>query len=1125
MASRRRILGNITAAIGQWPRIVQPAQKYGVGVRRTLIGLLAWLLALGVALTLPTSSASAQQGAPDEAELAEIGLAFARFGGADRYATSLSIAESMANLADGQLDAVVLVSGERWTDAVVAAALAGDRGAPGLLTPPDELRSDVLSFLQKVGASTAVIVGPAGEDSRHGPGRGVSAAVEDALRDFGMSVERVAGKDRFGTSVAVADRLKPGDMPGLGNGNTVVVASGDVFADALVAGPFAALGPHPVLLTTPDELHPDVADYLKVARARDNVRHVVVMGGTAALAEPVSKAIADAGMGVTRIAGDTRFDTAVQAAELVEDRYEGIGGSRCFNDQSYGIARADVPFDSFSAAPLLGRICTSLLLTDPQAVPVPTAVHLDLRLQRLAESDGDADLYFAVLYVFGGEAAVRQASLETYQSEAIQRIAEGRAGEIATESGRPKDDGEAGKPGGEADGGSAPALDCGGAIDDEARRLVPSTNAEDPAWSPDCSRLVYTDSGSLWTVANDGGDRRRLLRSRFAYLYSPAWSPDGTEIAYVRGYQSGDDWRAHIWKVSAGGGQPVRLTDGDQRDERPQWSPDGTSILFERVFDWRTFVVLMDREGEDMEALSSHESLNVAPAWSPDGTKFAFIDEGTLYVTNVDNRTQRQFVAGTVYPRGEVAWSPSGNRIAFVRGDLSGSDIFIADIDGSNQEQVTDLDGQALAPRWSPDGKLLAFHTITADGKHRSFVVGASGTPSPWRTNCRLDDSHPWPDGVLPASGTLRVAVLFVDFSDTVADHSTREEADVGLPYVEQYLEASSYGKLDIEFVPVHRWLRVDHTAAENVERFGHHLLEADGELTNRAVEQASDDLDISTVDAVMVVFPSSHFETGTLYPPRDVGGKRMPVMWLNTFPVERPRVPRFWGADGANQIGHLVGLPSLFRYPGERDIQPATGEVWVYADWGLMNLDSYFLAPKEHAGLLEVWHVADGTTITNHNYRLRPEEMLAWNRWHLDWLEEQQVSCVTGHDATVELSPIADPGDGVAMVVIPQNSYSAIVLESRRELGYDADRQRRLQDGTRATLPNLFEEGVLVYTVNTSLGSGQSPIRFAGDSGSGWLAQDPILTIGESVVVAGYEITVTADDGDTHTVQIRKVT
>ncbi|WP_419916788.1 cell wall-binding repeat-containing protein [Candidatus Poriferisodalis sp.] len=1098
-------------------------------MRRLLIGLLASLLALGAALALAPGGASAQQDraddGTDEGPSTDVAFAYLRFGGGDRYETSLRIAEVVATLANDQLDVVVLVSGERWTDAVVAAPLAGARGAPVLLTPPDELRGEFLRFLQRVGTSTAIIVGPVGNDPRHGPGRGVSATVERGLRDIGLSVERIAGADRFGTSVAVAERLKPGDMPGLGNGNTVIVASGDVFADALVAGPFAALGPHPVLLTPPDELHADVADYLRVARARDNVRHVVVMGGTAALAEPVSRAIADAGMSVTRLAGATRFDTAVQAAELVEDRYEGIDDSVCFEDKSYGIARADVPFDSLSAAPLLGRLCTSLLLTNPRAVPVPTAVYLDLKLQQLAEIDIDADAYFALLHVFGGEAAVQQASLDTYLSEATQRIAEGRAGEIDNGSDWPDDSDEQHDTSSKQSGSSAPALDCGGSIGDEARRLVPSTNAEDPAWSPDCSRLVYTENGSLWTVANDGSDRRRLLDRGAAYLYSAAWSPDGTEIAYVRGHQSGGNWRAHIWKVNASGGQPVRLTGGAVRDEHPHWSPDGTSILFQRAFDWLTFVLLMDRDGDNVTALSSHGHPQVPLAWSPDGTKFAFVEDGTLYVTDVGNRIRRWTVTQNVYPRGEVAWSPSGNRIAYARGDISGSDIYIADIDGTNEEQVTDLDGQALAPRWSPDGKLLAFHTITDDGKHRSFVVGASGEPSPWRTNCRLDVSHPWPHGDLPASGTLRVAVLFVDFPDAAPDHSTREEADVGLPYVEQYLEASSYGKLDIEFVPVHRWLRADHTAAENIARNGHHLLEADGELTNRAVRQVSGDLDISTVDAVMVVFPSSHFETATSFAPRDVGGKRMPVMWLNTFPVERPRVPRFWGADSANQIGHFVGLPSLFRYPGQPDIQPAASETWVHADWGLMNLDSYFLASREHAGLLEVWHYANGTTGTGHHYRLRPEEMLAWNRWHLDWLEEEQVSCVTGHAATVELSPIAEPGDGVAMVVIPQNSYSAIVLESRRELGYDSDRQVQLRDGTRGTLPRLITEGVLAYTVNTSLGSGQSPISFAGTSDSVWLAEDPILALGESIEVQGYEITVTADSGNTHTVQIRKVT
>ena len=70
----------------------------------------------------------------------------------------------------------------------------------------------------------------------------------------------------------------------------------------------------------------------------------------------------------------------------------------------------------------------------------------------------------------------------------------------------------------------------------------------------------------------------------------------------------------------------------------------------------------------------------------------------------------------------------------------------------------------------------------------------------------------------LPSTGTLRLAVLFVDFEESEADYSTQEEAEQGLPYVEQYLETASYGKLDIDFVPLHKGPR----QAQGRRRVGH---------------------------------------------------------------------------------------------------------------------------------------------------------------------------------------------------------------------------------------------------------------------------------------------------------------
>ncbi len=279
--------------------------------------VLSVAVGLGGVLVFPASPAGAAQTDGSDVPVT-------RYGGADRYATSLLIAEAVAAEAGGSLEWVVLVSGERWTDAVVAAPAAGALGAPVLMTSPGELRADALTFLQRVGVANALVVGPGASGGAHGPGRGVSAAVLEALEEAGVSAERVAGDGRYSTGVAAAGRVTPGVMPGLGR--TVVVANGEVFADALVAGPFAARGGHPVLLTPPGELHAEVADYL----ATNSIEHVVLMGGTAALSEAVETSITDLGLTVTRLAGATRYDTAVKAAELVTDRYSDAA-SRCPN--------------------------------------------------------------------------------------------------------------------------------------------------------------------------------------------------------------------------------------------------------------------------------------------------------------------------------------------------------------------------------------------------------------------------------------------------------------------------------------------------------------------------------------------------------------------------------------------------------------------------------------------------------------------------------------------------------------------------------------------------------------------------------------------------------------------------
>ena len=1109
--------------------------------------LLALVTALGGVLVLPAGAAGAQAEPAPTAVAFESGVATAdseagavaadtqaapvpaasggssgvgvdRYGGADRYVTSRLVAEAVVAEAGGSVAWVVLVSGERWTDAVVAAPIAGALGAPVLMTPPGELRADALALLQQAGVSKALVVGPEAGGGGHGSGRGVSAGVLDALEDAGISAERVAGEDRYGTGVAAAGRITPGAMGDLGV--SAVVASGDVFADALVAGPFAARGGHPVLLTPPGELHADVAGYLSSA----GIAHVVLMGGTAALSEAVEASIAGLGIRVSRIAGSTRYDTAVKAAELVAGRYSTAGSEPCFATSTIGVARARVPFDSFSAAPLLARLCAPLVLADPARIPADTAAFLDA-----AREAHDA----VGLRVFGGDAAVSQAAIDAYLT--------GQQPD-ADDDGDSAGDDDTGTETGTAPG-VLPAGTCGGSIDDEPAQLVPSTNAEDPAWSPDCSRLVYSQNGSLWTVNNDGTDAQPLVGGD-GYLHSPVWSYDGARIAYVRGQNDEDGhWRSHIWTVNADGSHNNQRTDGDHHDAWPTWSPDGKRIAFERVtgsgrdadgnrLDSDGHIVVMTSYGNRPKALRPGDSWERSPAWSPDGTRIAYqtgSSEGFLEVSDIDG-TNAQRVQTAVFFGGGLSWSPDGARIAFVRGDGEQTSIVISDITGLGEEVVFDEGLRTLGPQWSPDGQRLAFHTIDEDGLHRTYTAGASGEPAPAADYCRprgagvITAGFPLPDGP-PVVGTLRIGVLFMDFSDAPAAHTTQETAALGLPWAEEYLEAASYGRLDVEFVPLHRWLRAEEESTAYIGETPRDDALVSG-ASAHAVELADDEVDFSQIDLVLTVFPGSRFGGGNALGSATADEVDVPTTRVHTVPHEEPKELRDWGSIAAHEIAHNLGLLDMYPYDkGLHELPELSGDsVWAFVDMGLMGLGARFRTESSDERLQHLWRFPDGGTSSGQADTFKVREMLGWSRWQFGWLDPSQVHCDSGDGATVSLAPIAQPGDAVALAVVPLTLHDVIVIESRRTVGYDTGREYVSPNSrARTTLPGLVSEGVLVYTVDTFIGSGDLPVKVAGDNGNSRVDDFPVLGVGDSVTLHGYTITVTADDATTHTISITR--
>ena len=379
----------------------------------------------------------------------------------------------------------------------------------------------------------------------------------------------------------------------------------------------------------------------------------------------------------------------------------------------------------------------------------------------------------------------------------------------------------------------------------------------------------------------------------------------------------------------------------------------------------------------------------------------------------------------------------------------------------------------------------------------------------------------PLPSWASPSKGTVRVVVLFVDFPDVVATHSTEREAEFGLPHAEEYMEAVSLGRLDIEFVPLHRWLRAEHSLSHYVTVRGAVELA----INDEAVRQAGSDVDFGEFDIMLVVMPSSHLGGGNSTGGVVTPAGSIPTTRINTVPFDEPRDAGDWGSVAAHELAHNLGLLDLYPYDASRHELPeaSSGRVWINVELGLMSIHVYFVASVQDRRLAHLWRHADGYQSTSYRHHVRALEMLAWSRWQLGWLDADSVICITDPEATVALSPVADPGDGNAMAAVPLSAHEVIVVESRRKIGYDLGLDYRTHDGASTTFPALLTEGVLVYTLDARRHTGALPMTVAGDTGNGQVDGYPILTVGESITLRGYTITVVADGGDTHTVSISR--
>ncbi|HET7489758.1 MAG TPA: hypothetical protein VFJ85_17660 [Acidimicrobiales bacterium] len=234
------------------------------------------------------------------------------------------------------------------------------------------------------------------------------------------------------------------------------------------------------------------------------------------------------------------------------------------------------------------------------------------------------------------------------------------------------------------------------AADGSGEHVVPGTgdSTYDPKWSPDGKLIAYGRGGALYTVAADGQASPTLVDARAGYH---AWAPDG-RLSAMRD-----------------GSLVVYQRDGTERvlatstwEPAPSWSPDGSRVAY-----FTNEVMVVGADGTGGRAVTGVCCAAASPMpWSPDGRRVAVEDAGDVRLVDMDQGGMTTVAAKAASP----TWSPDGRALAFVDqrpgpdGRTAG-DIGMVGTGGGDRHLVVDVPPTLYAGlvAWSPSGDRLAF--------------------------------------------------------------------------------------------------------------------------------------------------------------------------------------------------------------------------------------------------------------------------------------------------------------------------------------------------------------------------------------------------------------------------------
>jgi len=230
-----------------------------------------------------------------------------------------------------------------------------------------------------------------------------------------------------------------------------------------------------------------------------------------------------------------------------------------------------------------------------------------------------------------------------------------------------------------------------------------------PAWSPDGRQLAYvsfeTQKAVVWVQDLSTGERRMVASFRGSNS-APAWSPDGQRLAVTLS----QDGLAQIYTLPVAGGKPERLTSSSAIDTEPVYAPDGASLYFVSDRGGGPQIYRLPARGGNVERVTFSGSYNISPAISPDGQAMAFISrQGNAYrlmLQELGAATSAAPVALTDTRDDESpSFAPNGRLIVYAT-RLQGADVLMTTtLDGKIKTRLLSSGADMREPAWGPYGR------------------------------------------------------------------------------------------------------------------------------------------------------------------------------------------------------------------------------------------------------------------------------------------------------------------------------------------------------------------------------------------------------------------------------------